>query len=345
MKRGLLWKEWRQNAWIFITLFLLVIGLGQLNTHNTIVQHEKEVRYYHSDQFKTEQKAAPNDARMTADDITTTLQVYDSDTGYTLIISLICSIFMGLKATVFEKNKGGDYIAQAMPYSRTTIIAHKLFWPNVTLLVSFLLYRFTSYLEFRSRINVSFLPSQQDYMLTTISITVLLLACFAFAAMIGTLVGDALVASLVTLALLYSSLLFFSLNFSQIIKSITAYATHQSMEDIEFYHFFETINGRNDWHILLGLILILVFSCSAILFYSKASLENNGLFLMLPKMRLPIILIGSLYTALCLSHIEYAERITTRILLRFGLNFGLIMLISAFIGWLCFYKLKKLRRL
>lgn len=345
MKRGLLWKEWRQNAWIFVTLFLLVVAIGQINTHNTLVDHQKQVRYFESAQFKSEQKNIPENERMSANTITANLQVYDDSTTYSSIIALLCSIFIGLKTTVFEKNKGADYIAQAMPYSRTAIIAHKLFWPNLTLIISCLLYRYLSYLVLRNHIDALFLPSQKEYLLTTLTILMILLACFAFAAMIGTLVGDPLIASLVTLALLYSSSLIFSLNFTQLIKTIMAYANNKTMPQIESTFFYASINGVNNWNILVGFILSIVFTSLAILFYSKSSLENNGLFLMLPKLRQPIILIGSLYTAICLSHLEYAERITTPILLKYGLNFSMVMLISGFIGWLCFYKLQKLRRL
>ncbi|EUJ38994.1 hypothetical protein [Brochothrix campestris] len=345
MKTGLLWKEWRQHAWVLITLFILVVGFGQLNTYNTIADHQKNLRYFESSAFKAEQKKSPVDERMSEADIINNLTVYDDALGLSFLVAFIFCVFIGLKTTAFEKNKGADYIAQAMPYSRTTIIAHKLIWPTLTIFVSLFLYRGLSYWQLSTQIDAVFITAFKEYCLQSLTMLLLMLLCYTISLMIGTLVGDALVASLVTIAILYSASLLFYYNLVHIIQAFLSFTTNKTMEQIQNTTFQSTLFGFSHWDMIILMLLIIMFASLAIVFYSKASLENNGLFLMLPKMRFPVILIGALYTAICLARIDYEERITAANLLGYGLNAGLIILISGFIGWLCFYKLKKLRRL
>lgn len=51
MKTGLIWKEWRQNVWVFVAFIILVIGYGQIEVHQTIENHNTLQKYYQSEEF------------------------------------------------------------------------------------------------------------------------------------------------------------------------------------------------------------------------------------------------------------------------------------------------------
>ncbi|EUJ36560.1 hypothetical protein BTHER_06846 [Brochothrix thermosphacta DSM 20171 = FSL F6-1036] len=69
--------------------------------------------------------------------------------------------------------------------------------------------------------------------------------------------------------------------------------------------------------------------------------------LMLPKARMPILIIGALYTALILTtlNIDNDNRVSDAMVKSYLLHFGLTALIAFAIGWVLFYKVKKLRRI
>ncbi|ODJ58826.1 hypothetical protein [Brochothrix thermosphacta] len=122
MKTGLIWKEWRQNVWVFVAFILLVVGYGQIEVHQTIESHNTLQKHYQSEEFALSQKSKDKDLYVDETEIEDSLQIYADMNASLTVFSMILVLFMGLKITVFEKNKRADYIAQAMPYSKLTII-------------------------------------------------------------------------------------------------------------------------------------------------------------------------------------------------------------------------------
>ena len=348
MKTGLIWKEWRQNVWVFVAFIILVIGYGQFETYQTINNHNSSQIYYSSTEFKNIQKEQDKESRMTAEDIQSTLTLDVYTNTIINIFSLVLVFFMGLKITVFEKNKRADYIAQAMPYSKFTIISHKLFWPLIVIIVPSVVYFVASYLMLNTHIDAQYMFTLKNWITNSTNSLLFLLIIFSFSFMMGTLIGDVVVAVAATGALLASSVLLFvgSIRFTLI--GFYAYFNNTTIEKIYDKPIVSLWFNKGPYigYTLVGLF-VLIFLILGCIFYSKASLENNGLMLTLPKARMPILIIGALYTALTLANLNIGQdnRVSDAMVKTYLLHFGLIAFIAFAIGWVLFYKVKKLRRI
>lgn len=237
-----------------------------------------------------------------------------------------------------------DYIAQAMPYTKRALIAHKFFWPILTLVSGILIAATINYSLLATNVSPSYLYSLASYatfMLASLSAS---LAIFAFALMMGSLIGDGIVATVATVAAVLSAGLLFSPNMEYVTTAIIA--SYKGLPKEGSLDMLRTLFGlESTISTLVMLVFAIIFSGLAIYFYSNGSLENNGLFLMLPHARLPILIIGSLYTACCFATMPYPNLVKTSLLITYSVNFGVIVIITFSIGWLLFYKVKKLRRI
>ncbi|EAD4943422.1 hypothetical protein EPJ95_13730, partial [Listeria monocytogenes] len=62
MSAGLLWKEWRQNAWVFIFILIAFIGSEATTATNAVSMFNDNYNYYQSEEF---QKNNTADQQMT----------------------------------------------------------------------------------------------------------------------------------------------------------------------------------------------------------------------------------------------------------------------------------------
>lgn len=348
MKTGLIWKEWRQNVWVFVAFIILVIGYGQIEVHQTIESHNTLQKHYQSEEFALSQKSKDEDLYVDETEIEDSLKVYADMHVPATVFSMILVLFMGLKITVFEKNKRADYIAQAMPYSKLTIIMHKLLLPLVIIIGACLLYSVTTYLTFTANVDAHYLFTLNEWLISNLNALLLLLLIFSFSFMMGTLIGDVVVAVAATGALLLSAMVITVGTLRYNIIGFYAYFKNSTIESISNSDDLSFLFDRAPYaNYIILIILVVVFLILGCLFYSKASLENNGLMLMLPKARMPILIIGSLYTALILTtlNIDNDNRVSDAMVKSYLLHFGLTALIAFAIGWVLFYKVKKLRRI
>lgn len=106
MKTGLLWKEWRQNAWLLIVFLFIIIGFSVNDARNSITSHYDELAYYQSDAFKEDQQS--HDFEMSSTDVNNRLSIKTYNTSNYIEVAYIFSLLIGLKITVFEKNKRMD---------------------------------------------------------------------------------------------------------------------------------------------------------------------------------------------------------------------------------------------
>ena len=180
MKTGLIWKEWRQNVWVFVAFIILVIGYGQIEVHQTIESHNTLQKHYQSEEFALSQKSKDEDLYVDETEIEDSLKVYADMHVPATVFSMILVFFMGLKITVFEKNKRADYIAQAMPYSKFTIIMHKLLLPLVIIIGACLLYSVTTYLTFTANVDAHYLFTLNEWLISNLIALLLLLLIFSF---------------------------------------------------------------------------------------------------------------------------------------------------------------------
>lgn len=52
MSTGLLFKEWRQNAWIFLFIVIAFIGSEAMTATNTVDMFNQNYKYYQSEEFQ-----------------------------------------------------------------------------------------------------------------------------------------------------------------------------------------------------------------------------------------------------------------------------------------------------
>lgn len=52
MSAGLLWKEWRQNAWVFIFILIAFIGSEATTATNAVSMFNDNYNYYQSEEFQ-----------------------------------------------------------------------------------------------------------------------------------------------------------------------------------------------------------------------------------------------------------------------------------------------------
>lgn len=342
MKRGLLWKEWRQNAWLLLTFLVIIVGLSINDASNSITYHNDSVAYYQSEEFINNQKES--DTRLTAAEVKSRLTLNTFDTSNYIGLAYIFCLVIGLKLTVFEKNKRMDYITQAMPYSKRTLIAHKFIWPLLTLISGMFVSAVIYYSLIASNIPSSYLYSLSSYVHFLLANLVTCVTILTFALMMGALIGDAIVATLTTVALLLSANFLFISNLEYTLTALISHFNGKP-KNASSTLLDSLFSLESSLSILFMLGIALVFSGLAIYFYSRASLENNGLFLMLPRARLPILILGTLYTACCFATIPYQNIAKPTLLTSYLSSFTLIAAITFSIGWILFYKVKKLRRI
>ncbi|HAK1221168.1 TPA: hypothetical protein H1515_002666, partial [Listeria monocytogenes] len=65
MSTGLLWKEWRQNAWVFLFILFAFIGSEATTATNTVSMFNENYKYYQSEEF---QKTNNTDQKMTGNE-------------------------------------------------------------------------------------------------------------------------------------------------------------------------------------------------------------------------------------------------------------------------------------
>lgn len=235
-----------------------------------------------------------------------------------------------------------------MPYSKLTIIMHKLLLPLVIIIGACLLYSVTTYLTFTANVDAHYLFTLNEWLISNLNALLLLLLIFSFSFMMGTLIGDVVVAVAATGALLLSAMVITVGTLRYNIIGFYAYFKNSTIESISNSDDLSFLFDRAPYaNYIILIILVVVFLILGCLFYSKASLENNGLMLMLPKARMPILIIGALYTALILTtlNIDNDNRVSDAMVKSYLLHFGLTALIAFAIGWVLFYKVKKLRRI
>ncbi|HBM3765831.1 TPA: hypothetical protein LWH89_001537, partial [Listeria innocua] len=126
MSTGLLFKEWRQNAWIFLFIVIAFIGSEAMTATNTVDMFNQNYKYYQSEEF---QKVNVDDQQLTPNEIKMDLSLTPYDFEGNLALFFYVFLFLGLKLTVFEKNKQMDYFTFGLPYSKKQLFWHKLLIP------------------------------------------------------------------------------------------------------------------------------------------------------------------------------------------------------------------------
>ncbi|EGY0120157.1 hypothetical protein JHL86_003105, partial [Listeria monocytogenes] len=97
MSTGLLWKEWRQNAWVFIFIVIAFIGSEATTATNTVSMFNDNYKYYQSEEF---QKNNTADQQMTGNEIKNDLSLTPYDFEGNLGLFFYVFLFLGLKLTV-----------------------------------------------------------------------------------------------------------------------------------------------------------------------------------------------------------------------------------------------------
>ncbi|MBC1375147.1 hypothetical protein HCB45_09460 [Listeria sp. FSL L7-0091] len=353
MSTGLLYKEWRQNAWIFLFIIIAFIGSEAMTATNSVDMFNQNYKYYQSEEF---QKANVDDQQLTPNEIKNDLSLTPYDFEGNLALFIYVFLFLGLKLTVFEKNKQMDYFTFGLPYSKKQIFWHKLLIPALLIFIAAPIIICLRFLYVYQQIPNVYLPSISDSGMYITSFLLLFLFSFTVAIAVGNLVGEIIAAGIVVLGSVMSFFYMFPGATTNLIVGFKAYLEGKSLVDVDggavmLFSALPTsfLSGSlimGEFIVLVGLsILMLLIGWYAV---KTASLENNGKFLMNNKLRMPILIIGSIYTTICLgghyATFNYENLITTTQVVTLIIKMILIFIITAIAFWFLMYKWKTLKK-
>ncbi|UHP09688.1 hypothetical protein LAX80_010995 [Listeria marthii] len=353
MSTGLIWKEWRQNAWVFIFIVIAFVGSEATTAMNTVNLFNENYKYYQSDEF---QKVNSTDQIMTGNEIKNDLSLTPYDFEGNLALFFYVFLFLGLKLTVFEKNKQMDYFTFGLPYSRKQIFWHKMLIPLVLIIFVVPIIIFLRFMYIYQQIPEIYLPSVLDAFTYISSFSLLFLFSYMLAMAVGNLVGEIITASIIAIGSVISFLYMFPGALTNLVVGFKAYFAGKIIADVDggavmLFNALPTPILRGG--MALGEFVVLIVLSIGMLVISwyamkTASLENNGRFLMNNKFRLPILIIGSIYITICLSghyaSFEYAKLITTGQVVGLVVKMILILVASIIAFWILMYKWKTLRK-
>ncbi|MBF2518066.1 hypothetical protein [Listeria marthii] len=353
MSTGLLWKEWRQNAWIFIFILIAFIGSEATTATNTVSLFNDNYKYFQSEEF---QKLNSTGQKMTGNEIKNDLSLTPYDFEGNLALFFYVFLFLGLKLTVFEKNKQMDYFTFGLPYSRRQIFWHKMFIPLILICLIGPLIMLGRFMYIYQQIPEIYLPSVPDAFMYIVSFSLLFLFSYVLAMAVGNLVGEIITAGIIAIGSVISFLYMFPGALTNLVVGFKAYFAGKIIADVDggavmLFNALPTPILRGG--MVLGEFIVLIVLTIVMLIISwyamkTASLENNGRFLMNNKFRLPILIIGSIYITICLSghyaSFEYAKSITTGQVVGLLIKMILILIASVVAFWILMYKWKTLRK-
>ncbi|HAO6749084.1 TPA: hypothetical protein IQO85_001700 [Listeria monocytogenes] len=353
MSTGLLWKEWRQNAWVFIFIVIAFIGSEATTATNTVSMFNDNYKYYQSEEF---QKNNTADQQMTGNEIKNDLSLTPYDFEGNLGLFFYVFLFLGLKLTVFEKNKQMDYFTFGLPYSKKQIFWHKMLIPLLLIFVLVPIIIFCRFWYIYQQIPGLYLPSVSDSFMYISSFLLLYLFSYTLAMAVGNLVGEIITAGIIAIGSIVSFLYMFPGALTNLIIGFKAFFTGKTIVDIDggavmLYNAIPTpiLQGTTALS-EFGVLIILSIGMLTISWYAMktASLENNGRFLMNNKFRLPILIIGSLYVTICLSghyaSFNYDQLIPKGQVISLIIKIILILVASVIAFWMLMYKWKTLRK-
>ncbi|EPU0301115.1 hypothetical protein ACVT6D_000970 [Listeria innocua] len=354
MSTGLLFKEWRQNAWIFLFIVIAFIGSEAMTATNTVDMFNQNYKYYQSEEF---QKVNVDDQQLTPNEIKMDLSLTPYDFEGNLALFFYVFLFLGLKLTVFEKNKQMDYFTFGLPYSKKQLFWHKLLIPSLIIFIIVPLFISLRFMYIYQQIPELYLPNVSDSGMYIASYSLLFLFSFTLAIAVGYLVGDIIAAGLVALGAVVSFFYMFPGATTNLIVGFKAFLEGKTLADVDggavmMFSALPTplLSGSmviSEFIVLIALsILMIIIGWYAL---KTASLENNGRFLMNNKFRMPILIIGSIYITICLgghySKFNYESLITTTQVVTLIVKMILIFIVTATAFWFLMYKWKTIKKL
>lgn len=355
MSKGLLWKEWRQNAWIFILILIACVGSEMISASNMIDGFNNNYNYYYSEEFQKDNDNALEEEQMTAAGILESIKLTPYDFEGSWVLYVLLFLFLGLKVTVFEKNKQMEYFTYGLPYSKKQIFWHKMIFPALLILVAFPSIIFLKSIYIYQKIPAMYLPDFSKIWIFISAVVVLLLFTYTVASAIGNLVGEIVVAGVIGLGAILSFFYMFPVALTNLIVGFKAIFRGETIAQLgkdgdlwlsRFPSFFGEIVNTEDYILLIIIIIaMLIISWFGL---KTASLENNGRFLMNNKFRLPILIIGTIYVTICLSgrfqYYNYEEMITSGQIVALLIKMIIIALVTSIFLWIVIYKWKTLRK-
>ncbi|EAD7601254.1 hypothetical protein [Listeria monocytogenes] len=353
MSTGLLWKEWRQNAWVFIFIIIAFVVSEATTATNTVSMFNENYKYYQSEEF---QKNNTADQQMSGKEIKIDLSLTPYDFEGNLGLFFYVFLLLGLKLTVFEKNKQMNYFTFGLPYSKKQIFWHKLFIPLLLIFIIVPPIIFCRFWYIYQQIPELYLPSVSDSFMYVSSFLLLYLFSYTLAMAVGNLVGEIITAGIIAIGSIVSFLYMFPGALTNLIIGFKAFFSGKTIMDadggaIMLYNAIPTpiLQGTT---VLDEFVVLLMLSIGMVIIswyaMKTASLENDGRFLMNNKFRLPILIIGSLYVTICFSgyyaSFDYEKIITTGEVVFLAVKMILILAAAVTIFWVLMYKWKTLRK-
>lgn len=354
---GLIWKEWRQSGWIVIATLVLFGAMIWLNSTGLVTQYKDNKQYYQSAEFIKDNQV-DKESHMSPKEIEESLHVnIDSFATWSIFFSFIF-LFIGLKVTVFEKNKHMDYFTFGIPFSKTRIFLVKHLTILVPLILGVILFMGLGLINIYSQIPSQYLPNFGSLIIRLFWVTAFYLFVWEIGIVVGVVVGEIITACIVAVGFFISAMVFFASGLNNIILNIRSFVTGKNFEESGFFWqkwSYEEVNS-DKFYLLMALLLFviaLLLFVGGFLLFKRISLENNGKFLMFPRLRPWVIGVAMIYVPIALGSL-YADvsynaagdpTITTLgDLIKIAIWFVVIATTVGVIFWLLMYKWNVIRK-
>ncbi|WP_099221936.1 hypothetical protein [Listeria costaricensis] len=306
--RGLLLKEWRQSGGLFC-LVILLIGAFYINHSFKVVStYQTTLQQHASQEFQKDDQEWPlSDA-----DFESSLKVGET-TLYTYApVVLLLLLVLGFKQSAGERFRKNDYFTYGLPQPRWRIFWAKQLAFLPLALLSIGLFSGASMWYIYMKIPEMFLPPATMAVMIVFSSLAVYFFAFELTLCLGWLCGNLIFAILSTLLLFTSILYLIPTGVPSIWVSIQSFVEQKSVDVLWLNNLLAGLANYADFRssasLITFLILGLVCGGCAYLVHQKMTLEYDGDFIILPKLRKPIWLFASLYvpfTWLCYMEIYH----------------------------------------
>lgn len=296
-------KEWRGVRWIVIVLMVLFLYAQTGGLYSDTDSWQSQYDYFQSDGFQKEQEQLPSDAKMTPEQVKTSLTLSYFTTGfpgdkfstqYTMSQSYfalsILVVILGLAMVGWERYTRKDHFSLAAPFKRSSMIGTKLLLGCLAITVA---YGVSLWLGLRHMFHV--IPSEfidldmQKVYLGLIGNLGTFLLLFVVAVFVGTVMGE-LLSTVIALLVITIMPRYVYVVWSVLMQLLHPDISSDKLANWTSYANVFLIFGNSKFEygpFILQMILLVLFGLGSVFFYKRYSIENNGKVLAFSYLRMP----------------------------------------------------------
>ncbi|KGL41180.1 hypothetical protein BMT55_04260 [Listeria newyorkensis] len=299
-----LWlKEWRGVRWIVVVLMLLFLYAQTGGLYSDTESWQSQYDYFQSDGFQKEQEQSPSDAKMTPEQVKSSLTLNYFTTGfpgdkfstqYTMSQSYfalsILVVILGLAMVGWERYTRKDHFSLAAPFKRGSMIGTKLLLGGLAITVGYGISLWLGLWHMFQVIPTEYIDlDMQKVYLGLIGNLGTFLLLFVVAVFVGTVMGE-LLATVIAMLVITMMPRYLYVVWSVLMQLLYPDVDAEKLTNWTSYANVFLVFGNSEFEygpFILQLILLVLFVVGSVFFYKRYSIENNGKVLAFSYLRIP----------------------------------------------------------